>query len=90
MINTLPMNHMDIGPQTVQNRAKKHLNCSSFIPFLCTYYHTYPIVRLLDSEKRVLQGLEQIIKGFRAAITKKTHKMAKKSHFLAQNSVFGA
>ena len=31
----------------------------------------YPIFRVLDSEKRVLQGLEQIIKGFRAAITKK-------------------
>ena len=36
----------------------------------------YPIFRLLDSGKRVLQGLEQIIKGFRAAITKKTHFLA--------------
>ena len=37
----------------------------------------YPIFRVLDLDKSVLQGLKQIIKGFRAAITKKRHFLAK-------------
>ena len=80
MIKTLPMNHMDIGPQTVQNRAKNtsnlHRSSHSYAHTIILYSFVYRLVR--PRTAKILAAFSAVDRTNAAKCSRRPKKATKK------------